>query len=416
MQSTTNFEPLVTQAREGVERSSADLKLVERYEMLTKGNKVSWTGHHHMLRLLGRGGQGEVYLTEYRGTDGFTVPVAMKIFSPERYRSAHAYTEAMTRVAGIAARVALIQHDNLLDVQNFFERDRIRVMLMEWVDGFDLRKLTSPRCLELLNGRVSNRRWKYINEVILTQAPEQCRFKAGIAVAIVRECLAALAALHREGIVHGDIKPANIMLKRSGHAKLIDMGSAIDFHNPPRDRECTPLYAAPEVLEDRTSTPRSDLASVGYVLIELLSGVNPFGHKKKLRDLLQAKRELPSQLRYILPAEISCNELLMNFLQGLIAPDPNRRFPSAEAAEHVDKGAAAFHRQLIMGDMATEYDNDIRVWLEELRRLESDLTDVEGVPTGVDLDSIRDGDSDFMTPGAAFGEQEDSGFSESDVE
>ena len=139
----------------------------------------------------------------------------------------------------------------------------------------------------------------------------------------------------------------------------------------------------------------------------MLSGVNPFGHKKKLRDLLQAKRELPSQLSHILPDEISCNELLMNFLQGLIAPDPNRRFPSAEAAEHVDTGAAAFHRQLIMGDMATEYDHDIRVWLEELRRLESDLTDVEGVPTGADNESIRDGDSDFMTPGAAFNDQED---------
>jgi hypothetical protein len=106
----------------------------------------------------------------------------------------------------------------------------------------------------------------------------------------------------------------------------------------------------------------------------------------------------------------------MNFLQGLIAPDPNRRFPSAEAAEHVDKGAAAFHRQLIMGDMATEYDNDIRVWLEELRRLESDLTGVEGVPTSVEADSIREGDSEFMTPGVAFGGQEDSGLSGSDVE
>ena len=55
---------------------------------------------------------------------------------------------------------------------------------------------------------------------------------------------------------------------------LIDMGSAIDYRNPPRDRECTPLYAAPEVLENREATPRSDLASVGYVLIELLSGTN----------------------------------------------------------------------------------------------------------------------------------------------
>jgi len=415
MESTTRYEPHPTHAQEGGGRSGSDPKLLERYEELTKGSKVSWTGHHHMLRLLGRGGQGEVYLTEYRGTDGFTVPVAMKIFSPERYGSSQTYTEAMMRVAGIAARVALIQHDNLLDVQNFFERDRIRVMLMEWVDGFDLRQLTSPRCLKLLHGRVSNRRWCYINEVILTAGREQCRFKAGIAVAIVRECLAALAALHREGIVHGDVKPANIMLKRSGHTKLIDMGSAIDFHNPPRDRECTPLYAAPEVLEDRISTPRSDLASVGYVLIELLSGVNPFGNNSKLRDLLRAKRELPSRLDQILPEEVLCNELLMNFLQGLIAPDPNRRFPSAEAAEHVDKGAAAFHRQLILGDMATEYDNDIRVWLEELRRLESDLTGMDGVPTGLESASFKEGDSDFMTTGAGFMD-EDSGSRGSETE
>ena len=115
----------------------------------------------------------------------------------------------------------------------------------------------SPHCLQLVGWHdVSSRRWKYINEVIITEGPDQSRFKAGVAVAIVRECLAALAALHREGIVHGDVKPANIMLKRSGHVKLIDMGSAIDYRNPPRDRECTPMYAAPEVLEDRVSTPR----------------------------------------------------------------------------------------------------------------------------------------------------------------
>lgn len=372
MQSTTRYEPNPTITQHGSAGSPTDPKLLLRYEELTEAGKVSWTGHHHLLRLLGRGGQGEVYLTEYRGTDGFTVPVAMKIFSPERYSDSRAYDDAMQRVATIAARVALIQHDNLLDVQNFFERHRIRIMMMEWIDGYDLRQLTSPKCLDLLEGRISSRRWRYINEVILTQGPDQSRFKAGVAVAIVRECLAALAALHREGIVHGDVKPANIMLKRSGHAKLIDMGSAFAYHEPPRDRECTPIYAAPEVLENHEATPRSDLASVGYVLIELLSGTNPFQGHNKLRDLLHAKRELPSRLSHILPDDVVRNELLMNFLLGLISPDPNRRFPSAEAAEHVDKGAAAFHRQLIMSDMATEYDNDIRVWLEELRRLENE--------------------------------------------
>ncbi len=56
----------------------------------------------------------------------------------------------------------------------------------------------------------------------------------------------------------------------------------------------------------------------------------------------------------------------MAFCRGLIAPDPMRRFPSAEAADLVKDGAAAFHRQLIKGDLASEYDNEIRTWLAEL--------------------------------------------------
>lgn len=370
MQSTTRYEPNLTLTQHGSTVRDTDPSLIRRYDDITRDKKLSWTGHYHLMRLLGRGGQGEVYLSEYRGTDGFTVPVAMKVFSPERYADSRAYDDAMQRVASIAARVAMIQHDNLLDVQNFFERHRIRVMLMEWVDGYDLRELTAPKCVELLENHVTAARWRYINEVIITDGPAQSRFKAGVAVAIVRECLAALAALHREGIVHGDLKPSNIMLKRSGHAKLIDMGSAFDYRTPPRDRDCTPLYAAPEVLENQDSTPRSDLASIGYVLIEMLSGMNPFAGKTKLRDLLHAKRELPNRLDRILPEDVLVNELLMNFLRGLTAPDPARRFPSAEAAEHVEQGAAAFHRQLIINNLSTEYDNDIRVWLEELRQLE----------------------------------------------
>ncbi|MEM9585911.1 MAG: serine/threonine-protein kinase, partial [Planctomycetota bacterium] len=313
MQSTTRFEPNPTLTYHGSKVRETDPLLLKRYDELTRSEKISWTGHHHLGRLLGRGGQGEVYLSEYRGTDSFTVPVAMKIFSPERYSDSRAYDEAMGRIASISAKIALIQHDNLVGVHNFFERHRIRIMLMEWVDGYDVRQLTSPVCLKLLENGVSGSRWTYINEVIITEGPEQSRFKAGIAVAIVRECLTALAALHREGVVHGDVKPANIMLKRSGHTKLIDIGSAFDYQAPPRERECTPLYAAPEVLENNESTPRSDLASLGYVLIELLSGMNPFGAHTKMRDLLQAKRELPNRLVQILPEDVLVNELLMNF-------------------------------------------------------------------------------------------------------
>jgi serine/threonine-protein kinase len=56
----------------------------------------------------------------------------------------------------------------------------------------------------------------------------------------------------------------------------------------------------------------------------------------------------------------------MNFCRGLIAPDPAKRFPSAEQADMEKGGAAAFHRQLIVGGLASEYENELRAWLEEL--------------------------------------------------
>ncbi len=82
------------------------------------------------------------------------------------------------------------------------------------------------------------------------------------------------------------------------------------------------------------------------------------------------KRSLPHRLHNILPQEVTVNEMLMNFCRRLIAPDPMQRFPSAEAADLLKEGAAAFHRQLVFSDLAVEYENEIRVWLEELRELE----------------------------------------------
>ena len=345
-------------------------ELVDRYRSILKLESFSWTEHHRFIRPLGAGGQGTVYLSERRGTDNFTLPVALKIFSPERYADDKAYDDDMGRIAQVAAKIATIQQDNLLDVHNWVERYRIRFMEMEWVDGFDLGKLITREMLDYLYNHVSTRRWRDINEVIVTAGPVQPRLKPGIAVAIIRDCLAALAALHREGVVHGDVKPSNIMLKRTGNAKIVDMGSAIILANPPPMRTCTPVYAAPEVLEGGECSARSDLASLGYVLVELLSGMPPFDGKSKLRELLEAKRFLAQKLPQILPVDVARNELLMNFCRTLIAPDPMRRFPSAEAADLLtETGAAAFHRQLVKGDLAVEYDNEIRLWLKEMDEL-----------------------------------------------
>ena len=368
---TTDRDVLATITQGGNTVPSEPNELVARYQEIVDQKRLNWTSHLRLHKLLGSGGQGVVYLTDLRGTDGFTLPAAIKIFSPDRFEDAQGYDDAMQRVARLAARVAQIQHDNLLYVYNFVDRNRIRMLLMEWIDGYDLARLLVPTMLDRTRDRVSQRRWEYINRVIVTSGPVQPRMKAGVAVAIVRDCLSALAALHRHGIVHGDIKPSNIMLKRTGIAKIVDIGSAFEIKDPPRARSCTLAYAPPEMLENRESTPRGDLCSLGYVLIELLSGRPPFAGVKDLRELLEAKRALPLHLNEVLPEEVLCCELLLTFIRGMIAPDPLRRFPSAEAAELLKEGAAAFHRQLVLGDLSSEYGNEIRLWLEELKELDA---------------------------------------------
>ncbi len=345
-------------------------ELLESYEQIIAGKRQSWTTHLRFMKKLGSGGQGEVYLTQRRGADDFTLPVALKIFSPERYPTLEEYEEDMARMARVASKVARIQHENLLQVENFLERDQIRMMVMEWVEGFDLRRLLTPKMFGLLKQRVSEKRWIHVNDVLVTSGPIQPRFKAGAAVAVIRDCLESLAAMHRHGIVHGDVKPGNIMLKRTGHAKMIDIGSAFDIEDRPSKRACTPTYAAIEVLEGRENTQQSDLASLGYVAIELLAGRPLFPNVKGLGSLLKAKHSLIDELHLVLPEEVYCNELLVNFCRGLINPDPQQRFISAEEADFRDEGAAAFHRQLIKNDLASQYQNDIRIWVEELIEIE----------------------------------------------
>jgi serine/threonine-protein kinase len=339
---------------------------VGRYREVLGQSEMVWPEYHRLQRRLGSGGQGVVFLCEREGADGFHLPVAVKVFSPERFETDEAYDEAMARMARVAVDVAQIQHDNLLDVHNVVAIDGIRVMEMEWIDGYDLGRLLTTELLDELRRRVSETRWAYINDVIVTGGVSQPRLKPGIAIAVLRDALAALAALHHNGIVHGDVKPSNLMLKRTGNAKLIDIGAAFRAADPPPTRTCTPAYAAPEVLQGEVSSPLSDLASLGYVLIEMLAGESPFGQITEYAPLLAAKRAIVDRLTEMLPEDVVRNDLLMNLIRGMIAPDPADRFPSAETADLMDRGAASFQRQLVKSNLASEYDIEIRAWLAEL--------------------------------------------------
>lgn len=343
-----------------------DSELQGTYTSLTREGRISWLTHHQKVRLLGKGGQGEVYLSHRLGTDGFALPVALKVFSPEPYLDDDRYREDMVRIAQTALRVAQLQHDNLIDINGFTEHSGIRIMEMEWVDGYDLRDLLQDGVLKKTRDMVSSERWEYLNRVVLTEGPMHPRFKPGVAIQVLRECLAGLAAMHREGIIHGDLKPSNVMLKRTGNAKVVDIGSAMDMDKASARRMWSPAYAAPEVLQGGPNTMQSDLASLGYVLVEMLAGLSPFEGMTTRKELMTAKLHLTARLPDLLPSEVSCNELLLHLCRRLVAPDPSARFSSAQAADLDRKGAADFHRQLVKNDLASEYENDLRVWLEHL--------------------------------------------------
>ena len=381
---TTPIEPTITFDKDRMTPGGLTEKLEKQYQEILSSQRLNWTVHHHLSRLLGTGGQGVVYLSDRRGADGFTIPVAIKVFSPECFVDEPTYAEAMGRIARVSARIAQIQHDNLLNLHNFVDRNGIRILVMEWIDGYDLRQLLDKKRLLQVRQGVSRRRWDYINRVIVTADKKQPQLRPGVSMAIIRHCLAALESLHREEIIHGDIKPANIMLKRSGLAKIIDMGSAFTIDDVPRSRSCTPAYAAPEVLLGEQATPQSDLASLGYVLVELLSGQPPFAGIKKYKDLVEAKRAFPARLGEILPAQVTSNELLMGFCQRLVASEAGDRFQSAEAAELLGDGAAEFQRQQVLNDDRNEYDHEIHRLLEELKEVERNLDagEAEGSEAG----------------------------------
>lgn len=364
--STTEWQGSQTISYKGGVPQRCPDDLLRQYEEVVGELRLAWTEHLALEGLLGSGGQGVVYLSQRRGADQFTLPVALKVFSPGHYDNEWSYLNAMTRIGGVAGRVARIQQDNLLDVQNFIERYRIRVMVMEWIDGYDLARLLTNSMLDRVREKVSSSRWGYLNNVIVTKGPVQPRLQPGIAVAIIRECLGGLAALHREEIAHGDIKPSNIMVKRTGNAKIIDIGSAIDLNNMPDRMTCTPTYAAPETIDRDELTPRSDLASLGYVLIEILAGRPLFSGKRKYGELLEAKRTLSKRLPSILPKEVANSDLLMTICRRLTAADPSRRYATAEEADTDGEGLVEFQRTLVKGDLAIEAEHDIRVWLEEL--------------------------------------------------
>lgn len=203
-----------------------------------------------VLGIIGQGGMGIVYKVRQPNLDRI---VALKILSPELGRDP-AFAERFAREARTLGK---LQHPNIVAVFEHGEKDGLFYLLMEYVDGVNLR-----------------------------QAMRAGRFTPEQSLAIVPGICDALQAAHAQGIWHRDIKPENILLDREGKVKIADFGIARIVGDPQRDFTLTRTgsalgsvsYMAPEQHEKPHEVDhRADIYSLGVVIYEMLTGELPLG-------------------------------------------------------------------------------------------------------------------------------------------
>ncbi|MGI9066655.1 MAG: serine/threonine-protein kinase [Pyrinomonadaceae bacterium] len=223
---------------------------------------------YRIVGLLGKGGMGEVY----RADDlKLGQPVALK-FLPDHLLSDGAALARFHREVRVARQVS---HKNVCRVYDIGDTDGRHFLSMEYIKGEELSSLL--RRIGSLPGDK--------------------------AIQLARQICAGLAAAHDVGVLHRDLKPANIMIDGEGNARILDFGLA-GLAEEFADAELaagTPAYMAPEQLEGKEQTVKTDIYSLGLVLYELFTGKKAF-EAATLGELIKLRR---SDTRPTTPSEIT---------------------------------------------------------------------------------------------------------------
>jgi len=203
-------------------------------------------GRYQIITRVASGGMGEVY----RAHDAVLArDVAIKLLHPQ-LAGDRGFVERFRREARAAA---ILNHPSIVGVYDWGSTDGTYFMVMEYVQGMNLRSLLA----------------------------EYERLEPAQAVEICLPVLAALDHAHGHGIVHRDVKPENILIARSGSVKVADFGLArayADSYVSQAEGTVTGTvqYLAPEQIQGEPADPRTDLYAMGVVLFELLTGRPPF--------------------------------------------------------------------------------------------------------------------------------------------
>lgn len=252
-------------------------------------------GRYEILEIVGAGAHGRVA----RAHDPLISRlVAIKLFPSELARG-----EARQRFIQEARVVGQLSHTSIITLHDMGveESTQTPYLVMEYLEGQPLNRL-------LEKGSVPY--------------PRACAWAAEVA--------SALAAAHRKGVIHGDVKPANIFVTHEGCVKLMDFGMArlasADSASSPLLG--TPAYWCPEQILGKPQDARSDLFSLGVVLYEMVTGQRPFDS-----DSLQGicNRVLSSTPLPASHANASVPAAFDEVIVRCLAKDPAARYPTAAA-------------------------------------------------------------------------------------
>lgn len=228
---------------------------------------------YEILECLGRGGMGVVYKARQKTLDRM---VAIKLLAGE-WQGDPGFA---TRFEREAKTLAQMSHPNIVTVHDFGEAGGLFHIVMEYIDGVNLRDL-------LGEGKM---------------APEQ-------ALVIVPPICEALEYAHGKGVVHRDIKPENLLLDRDGRIKIADFGIA-SLVGATGEKSGTPPYMAPE-QESGSVDRRADIYALGVVLYEMLTGERP------AKDIVAPSRKVQ--------VDVKIDELVLRALEK----EPERRYQTA---------------------------------------------------------------------------------------
>ena len=247
---------------------------------------------YRLVERIDEGGAGEVWQARDERLDR---DVAIKILGPN---ADDAFRE---RFADEARRAASVLHPNVVTVFDEGRDGADAFMVMELVRGHTLRDVIADR------GPLG---------------PHE-------AARLVAQIAAALDAAHEAGVIHCDVKPANVIVDQQGTAKLTDFGIARAARGP-REHQLigTARYIAPERIEGRVPTERSDVYSLGLVAYELIAG-RPPNAEMETEDLLRVR--LDGRAPSLRSARVGISAAIDAVVAKALARDPQNRYASAGA-------------------------------------------------------------------------------------